>query len=407
MSDWRWVPSGSRVRFTRGVSWTSDQERELPTRSTHRVLRIPNIQTDLVLKDVLLVDFPGGVPDKWRATPGSIVMVGSNGNPRRVGNAIQIFPRDGNFLFASFLIAAKTRTRELNERYLFHWVRSEKTQDRISRSVQGSTGLSNLSMNFLHDLPLPLPPLEEQRRIAEILDTVDEAIQASERVIAKRLMALTGLQVHLLRTSAGARRAIIGDLVVRHWPGEWGEEGPSDGYQEVMVLRATNLNDYGIDYSTGARRFVASSKVVDKRLVDGDLLIEAAGGGPGVPVGRVRRFQQPEGDVPYVTSNFFRALRPRAGVDSDYLFWLLDNEYRKPSIWSCQQQTTGIINLNVTDYLERPVSYDEASQFATAQTLNCALEAIEAERQTLQKLRKTRSGLAADLLSGRVRTVAT
>ncbi len=30
-----------------------------------------------------------------------------------------------------------------------------------------------------------LPPLEEQRRIAEILDTIDETIQATERVIAK------------------------------------------------------------------------------------------------------------------------------------------------------------------------------------------------------------------------------
>ena len=219
-------------------------------------------------------------------------------------------------------------------------------------------------------------------------------------------MALIGLQVQLLSTSDGARRVTVGDLVIRHWPGEWGEEAPSDGAQEVMVLRATNLNDYGIDYSTGARRFVAGYKVIDKRLIDGDLLVEAAGGGPGVPVGRVRRFQQPEGEAPYVTSNFFRALRPQAGVDSDYLFWLLDNEYRKPSIWSCQQQTTGIINLNVADYLERTVSYNEASQLAIAQTLNCALGAIEADRQTLQKLRETRCGLAADLLSGRVRTVA-
>ena len=30
-----------------------------------------------------------------------------------------------------------------------------------------------------------MPPLEEQRRIAEILDTIDETIQATERVIAK------------------------------------------------------------------------------------------------------------------------------------------------------------------------------------------------------------------------------
>ena len=198
MSEWRRVPAGLHVQFTRGVSWTAERERELPTSSTHRVLRIPNVQNHLVLDEVLLVDFPGGVPDKWRATPGSIVMVGSNGNPRRVGNAIQILPGDGDFLFASFLIAAKARGRDLNERYLFHWVESGAVQDLISRSVQGSTGLSNLSMGFLRGLPLPFPPLEEQRRIAEILDTFDETIRANEQQRAKLRRLRSGLASDLL-----------------------------------------------------------------------------------------------------------------------------------------------------------------------------------------------------------------
>ena len=248
--------------------------------------------------------------------------------------------------------------------------------------------------------------MEEQRRIAEILDTIDETIQATERVITKRRMILTGLQESLLKEDSCASRTTIGDLVSHHWPGEWGNAAPSHGFQETIVLRSTNLDDYGVDYSTGARRFVVGPKVADKRLRDGDLLVEAAGGGPGVPVGRVRRFQQPAGDTSYLTSNFFRTLRPRAGVNPDYLFWLLDREYRKPSIWSCQQQTTGIINLKVRDYLERPVSNHRGSQVEIAGALDRALETVEAERRQLQKLQESRAGLAADLLSGRVRTVA-
>ena len=46
---------------------------------------------------------------------------------------------------------------------------------------------------------LPLPPLEEQRRIAEILDTIDETIQATERVIAKRRVLRAGLASDLLK----------------------------------------------------------------------------------------------------------------------------------------------------------------------------------------------------------------
>ena len=273
-----------------------------------------------------------------------------------------------------------------------------------------SHGVVIEKMTFQQDrwleFPIWLPPLEEQRRIVEILDMIDETVQATDRVITKRREILEGLQTSLLKAHDGANWVAVGDLVSHHWPGEWGEQAPSDGFQEVTVLRATNLNDYGVDYSTGARRFVTRSKIADKRLIDGDLIVEAAGGGPGVPVGRVRRFRQPAGNTPYLTSNFFRTLRPKAGVDPDYLFWLLDNEYRKPAIWSCQQQTTGIINLKVRDYLERPVSCHHGSQVAIARALNGALGAVEAERRLLQKLRETRTGLAVDLLSGRVRTVA-
>ena len=43
----------------------------------------------------------------------------------------------------------------------------------------------NISGTIIRRFRLPVPPLEEQRRIAEILDTIDETIQATERIIAK------------------------------------------------------------------------------------------------------------------------------------------------------------------------------------------------------------------------------
>lgn len=299
-------------------------------------------------------------------------------------------------------------TREhVDEQYLYHLLKTPELLNQYQLHEQASVDRrGSVRFTSFAEIPIMLPSLEEQRRIAEILDTIDETIQATERVIAKRRAILLGLQESLLDSSDGATRTTIGSLVSGHWPGEWGEGVPSLGLREVIVLRATNLDNYGVAYSTGARRFVASLKVDEKRLMDGDLLIEAAGGGPGVPVGRVRRFRQPADDMPYLTSNFFRALRPRAGVDSDYLFWLLDREYRKSSIWSCQQQTTGIINLQVKDYLHRPVSFHQASQSSIVRTLNAALGTIEGESRHVQKLREARDGLAADLLSGCVRTVA-
>ena len=344
---------------------------------------------------------------------GSFDVMGANG---RIGSAPKVNFGPGYLVGRVGAVGAITRVDSpcwasdntltvvpnaaINGAFLGHMLTALHLEHMATKTAQPLVTQSELRKRLI-----TLPPLGEQRRIAEILDTIDETIQATKRVIAKRRVLLAGLQESLFESNDGAARTTIGRLVSGHWPGEWGEPVPGVGLREVIVLRATNLDDYGLAYSTGARRFVASPKVAEKRLTDGDLLIEAAGGGPGVPVGRVRLFWQPADDTPYLTSNFFRALRPMAGVDPDYLFWLLDREYRKPSIWSCQQQTTGIINLQVRDYLHRPVSYHQRSQVSIARTLNAALGTVEAESRHLQKLREARAGLAADLLSGCVRMV--
>ena len=57
----------------------------------------------------------------------------------------------------------------------------------IAEGGVADTAVKGLTLNKakLEKLMVHLPPLEEQRRIAEILDTIDEAIQATERIIAK------------------------------------------------------------------------------------------------------------------------------------------------------------------------------------------------------------------------------
>ncbi|MFB6213426.1 MAG: restriction endonuclease subunit S, partial [Candidatus Nanohaloarchaea archaeon] len=52
-----------------------------------------------------------------------------------------------------------------------------------SMCVNGSTGQIELSKSKLNLLSLPVPPLDEQRRIASVLYNVDQAIQKTEEII--------------------------------------------------------------------------------------------------------------------------------------------------------------------------------------------------------------------------------
>jgi type I restriction enzyme S subunit len=189
-------------------------------------------------------------------------------------------------------------------------------------------------------------------------------------------------------------------LLADDFSGEWGTE-PANGRGNVAVLRATDLDEGGgIDLSTAAQRTVPVSKAAAKRLRPGDILLEASGGGPGKPVGRVALFDG-DGDQAYLSSNFFRTLRPRRSeVVPAYLARRLQLLYREPRIQRFQQQTTGITNLNVSDYLDVELTLPGlAEQEQVVEILDDIDAGIDDADTLVRKLRRLKDGLLEDLLA--------
>ena len=128
-----------------------------------------------------------GVPaiDRDRRTikPGTLVMVGSNGNRDRVGNVFLANDQVVGHLLASFLIGI-VPADGVSEFFLAATLRSRPIQSLITESTAGSTGLKNLSLKWLRNLALDLPPLPEQRAIAAMLDSVDATIKRAREQCA-------------------------------------------------------------------------------------------------------------------------------------------------------------------------------------------------------------------------------
>ena len=65
-----------------------------------------------------------------------------------------------------------------SERFIYYLL----SQLKLERFA-ASTGVPSLNRNFVHPEPVPLPPLPEQRAIAAVLDSIDEAIERTDAVI--------------------------------------------------------------------------------------------------------------------------------------------------------------------------------------------------------------------------------
>ncbi|MFF9867946.1 restriction endonuclease subunit S [Streptomyces sp. NPDC013953] len=134
----------------------------------------------------------------------------------------------------------------------------------------------------------------------------------------------------------------------------------------------------------------------------GDLIVEASGGGPGTPVGRVALHKGGIDGRVYACSNFFRVMRPNLEIiDPDFLAQFLVKVYRSPEIWRYQQQTTGLVNLKFRDYLEQPLLLPPLDEQRRIVELIDAVTAQErAIVRSIAKLEQLGKGMAAGQLAG-------
>lgn len=120
-----------------------------------------------------------------RLNPGDIVFARTGATTGK-SFLIQECPKDA--IFASYLI--RVRVGSLAEpRYISHFFQTPNYWAQITKSARG-VAQPGVNATVLKELKIPVPPLEEQKRIADILDRA-EALRAKRREALAQLDELT------------------------------------------------------------------------------------------------------------------------------------------------------------------------------------------------------------------------
>ena len=221
-----------------------------------------------------------------------------------------------------------------------------------------------ISKEMLYDYEFDLPPLAEQKVLAEKLwaayrlkESYKKLLAATEEMVKSQFIEMFG--------SVESTKPLA-DFIEVSFPGEWGQED-KDG-SGVKVIRTTNFTNNGkLDLSDVVTRDIDSAKVEKKKLFKGDIILERSGGTNDNPVGRVVYFEE---DGLYLFNNFTQLLRCKEGVNSLFIFYSLFNYYQmnKNVIRSMGNKTTGIQNLKMDRYWQIPiadVSIERQKEFET------------------------------------------
>lgn len=289
------------------------------------------------------------------------------------------------------------------------------------KRLDSSTGVPGLNRNDAYRFNVQLPPIAEQRRIAEILDTADETIQATEQLIAKLGQTKQGL-LHDLLTCGIDESGHLRDphrhpenflnSVLGLIPADWHVVScdklcehivvgivvkPTQYYvaEGVPILRSANVRESGIDMSDLKFMSRRSHELLRKSSVRPGDVVTVRTGYPGTSAVVTN-------DVGDANCVDIIISRPNGSINPNFLALWVNSPFGKDQVLAGQgglaQQ-----HFNIGQMKKLLVAVPGLEEQCVITEIFSSWESrVHAEIEKLQKLRAIKRGLMDDLLTGQV-----
>ena len=148
----------------------------------------------------------------------------------------------------------------------------------------------------------------------------------------------------------------IGTLIDFSRGGGWGKEAPFEGSTRVAVVRGADFPDVEAGrYTSLPFRYEKEAKARNVALRAGDIVLENSGGTDTRPTGRTVLISQELLDVydcPVIPASFCRIVRFNASVDSEFIYYWLQNMFNAGRTWGYQNRSTGLSNFQFRTFAE-------------------------------------------------------
>ena len=144
----------------------------------HLVLRSSNIQNGtLSFDDCVYVD--KSIPESLQVKCADVIMCVRNGSKSLVGKTALIPIDMPKTTWGAFMMIVRSK---LNDTYIFHYLNSQMFFSRVFKDT-GTATINQITKGILNECRLPLPPVEERKKISKMLSTFDAKIYNAERTL--------------------------------------------------------------------------------------------------------------------------------------------------------------------------------------------------------------------------------
>ena len=256
-------------------------------------------------------------------------------------------------------------------RFVYYALVSE--YNRLASLANGGAQ-QNLNAQQIKDFEIPFFSLKDQKRIANILSTLDDKIELNRRIndnLEQQAQALFKswfvdfepfkdgkfVESEMGMIPEEWKVASLKELVFNTNSGDWGKEEPTGNYTvRVYCMRGADFPEVK-EGNIGKMpiRYILQKNFDNKALKHGNMIVEISGGSPTQSTGRAVLIDKIFIDYcenALVCTNFCRSLTIR---EKYALFFFLTWQclYDKKVMFIYENGSNGLKNLNLNDLLEK------------------------------------------------------
>ena len=353
---------------------------------------------------------------------GDVVITKDSETPDDIGISAVIVEQIENLVCGYHLALIRPDTVELDSVYLAKQLSTERVARYFALSASGSTRYG-LPISAIESVTVPMPPKDEQAKIAEILSTVDSAIERTEALIAKQERIKTGLMqglltrgidkhgnlrsesTHQFKDSPLGRIPVEWNVCSLEHIGEWSSGGtpsksnPDYWGNEVPWLCPKDMKIFDI-HATIDGLTIAGAKRGSKVMPAQTVFVVVRG------MILAHTFPVCISSVPMAFNQDVKAIRTFEHVDSRFFaYWLLSHEH--DLLKATTTATHGTKRFEMKDLFDIKMSIpDKNEQTRIINRFDTLQSKVEGCVMLARKLNSLKAALMQDLLTGKKRVAA-
>lgn len=311
------VPLGLAIEFIRGITFKPEDVIGPEDDDAVVCMRTKNIQSTLDLSDVIAVPSRFVRRDDLFLRPGDMLISIAN-SWNLVGKTVFVNELDYPATAGGFISIIRARRNVVDPHYLYRWITHPHTQEAIRNCGRQTTNISNLSVDRFLALEMPAPELDEQHRIATILDKADGIYEKRITVMQDAGSYLRSAYMHLfgdpVSNSNDFTEVPIAEIATVTTGNTPSREVSAYFGDHIEWIKSDNINTPSHFLTKATEGLSEAGLRVGRSVPAGSTLITCIAGSPSC-IGNAAL-----ADRPVSFNQQINALTPKLGIEPEFIY---------------------------------------------------------------------------------------